>query len=446
MKVPLRDIKRVKTHSLLFVIRHWRTSFSIFEKLAIGASVVLLLLSSAGWVYAASRQKVRVPKVGGTFVEGVVGKSVEDVELGRLTKSALVKLNQDNQIAPELASSWEISDDKLSYKFALAAGVSASEIIDALTKNPAYLPHADFSSPDLQTLVLKLEQPNSDLLRNLTKPVFTQGPYLVEKKTKNELRLKINGDYPLEKPYIEKFTVRIYPDQKAIEKAAQKNSISGAVGLEKLPKDWQEKKLTLGKKHILFVNSSKTYLKSTKVREKLLAGEKPEGIQTLDVLEVNGDKLDADYVALKDKLKAAGIELKERRVSLKDALSEDLPKRNYDLLYLLVNEGDRLNPYALWNSANRSGAGQNFAELANADVDQLTEEYQNTTDEAKKVEILARINEEIASEKVAVEYKNIETNYSVNDKVKGFVVAHTCSCEASRFDLVSKWYLREGKL
>ena len=429
----------------MFVIRHWRTSFSILEKLAIGASALLVVLSSVGWAYAASRQKARVPKVGGTFVEGVVGKSVEEVELGRLTKSALVKLNQDNQIVPELAASWEIGEDKLSYKFTLAAGVSAGEIIDTLTKNPAYLPHTEFESPDPQTLVLKLEQPNSDLLRNLTKPIFTQGPYLVEKKTKNELRLKINGNYPLEKPYIEKFTVRIYPDQKALEKAAQKNSITGAVGLEKLPKGWQEKKLTLGKKHILFVNSSKLYLKSPRVRDELLAGSKPEGIQTLDILEVNGDKLDADYALLKDKLKAAGIELKERRVRLKDALSEDLPKRNYDLLYLLINEGDRLNPYALWNSANRSGAGQNFAELANADVDQLTEEYRNTTDEGKKAEILGKINEEIASEKVAVEYKNIEVNYAVSGKVRGFIVASTCSCEVSRFDLVSKWYLREGR-
>ncbi len=280
---------------------------------------------------------------------------------------------------------------------------------------------------------------------NLTKPIFTQGPYLVGKKTKNVVLLKINSDYPLERPCGEKFTVRIYSDQKALEKAAQKNSITGAAGLEKLPEGWQEKKITLGKKHVLFVNSSKSYLKSTKVRDQLLSGSKPEGIQTLDVLEVNGDKLDADYVALKDKLKAAGIELKERRVSLKDALSEDLPKRNYDLLYLLVNEGDRLNPYALWNSANRSGEGQNFAELANADVDRLTEEYQNTTDEAKKVEILAKINEEIASEKVAVEYKNIETNYAVSEKVKGFAVAPTSSYEVSRFDLANKWYLREGR-
>jgi len=202
----------------------------------------------------------------------------------------------------------------------------------------------------------------------------------------------------------------------------------------------------LSKKHILYFNSSKPYLKSVQTRTDLIAGKKPDSIKTLDILEVNGTQVDPAYEDFKTKLTQAGIELKVRQVKLKDAILQDLPKRDYDILYILVSEDTSRDPYQMWNSTQRSGDGQNFAELANADVDKLTEQYRSEGDVAKKADLINKINAIIDKEKVAVEYQNIQSTYAISDKVKGFSVGSLCSCESERFNRVNQWYMREKRI
>jgi ABC-type oligopeptide transport system substrate-binding subunit len=250
----------------------------------------------------------------------------------------------------------------------------------------------------------------------------------------------------LQRPYIDKFTIRIYPDQNSLQKAADKNKISGAMDLTSSPKRWQSKEISLGKKHFLFINSSRTPLKKTKTREKLLSAEKPESLSTLDILEVNGQQEDPQYIAWKEKLKASGIALNVRQVPLKDALKDDLPKRNYDILYILVAEGQTSDPYLLWNSAERTSTGQNFAELANADVDELTEQYRSETDPAKKKAIEGKIKELIDKEKIAVEYRNLTSKYYFSSKIKGISLAPTISSAVEHFALAGAWYMNEKKV
>lgn len=446
MEISLRDARRVNTNSLLYTIKNWRVALSSFEKSVISILILFIVLTSTRWAYAAKEFKAIVPRSGGTFVEGVTGEAIDNIDLGRLTKAALVKTDPAGQVTPDLATRWEISADKLTYRFTLDQKISANELASILEKNPTYLTSGAMPEIiDAATLAFKLDKPDSEFLNSLSHPLFPYGPYTVDKKTKNEIRLKARKDYHLQMPYIQKFTIRVYPDQKSLEKAVQKGSISATADLDQSAGKYQQMKLVLAKKHVLFINSSKTYLKKTAVREKLLNGEKPDSIQTLDVLEVNGALHDTEYEQLKEKLKAAGIDLKVRQVALKDALTGDLPKRQYDLLYILTDDAITRDPYALWNSSQRSGVGQNFAELANADVDELTSEYNSTDDPAKKTELLAKIKELVDKEKVAVEYKNIEASYFVSPKVKGMTLGQTLFNESSRFDFVPSWYFFEKK-
>lgn len=445
MEPSLRALKRVKLHSIIYTLKHWKVSFSRFEKIGLVFLALGFVLTSFQWALAASKSGQFGPLPGGTYIEGIVSNDIENIDLGHLVKSSIVKIDEQNQVVGDLADKWEISSDNLSYGFDLKNGVSAAEIVDTIDKNPTFFPGVMVEFVSDKKVIFKLDEPDGSLLLKLTKPVFPFGPYKLDKKTKNEIRLKRDKNYFGDKPLIDRVIVKIYPDQNQLQKAADKNQITGALGLNNLPKNWQQKKLTLNKKHILFINSSKTNLKSTKVRDDLFNGKKPSKVDSLEILEVNGTEHDKEYDEFKEKLKSAGIDLKVREVPLKEALKEDLPKRNYDMLYILLSEDVSRDPYELWNSQKRSSDGQNFAEVANATLDELTLEYKGTSDQAKQKEILEKINKVVENEKIAIEYKNIETSYSVSSKVKGFCINERSVCEADRFDHQEDWYFFERK-
>jgi len=447
MEIPLRGFEqRVKLNTFRFLVINWKNIFPAWEKLALVLIATLTVLTTATWAWAASRAKTTAPRNGGVFVEGVVTDNMDSLDLGRLTKSGLTRINEKGDISEDLAKKWEISDDKLDYKFTLVDGVSSYEIADTVKSSPTYLPDAALSPENPQILKISLKEPDSNLLSQVSQPIFPHGPYVVDKKTKNEIRLKRNTSYHLDAAFIDRFIIRSYPDQNALQKAANRNKINGALGLDDIPKNWQSKEVTLGKKHFLFINSSKTYLKATSTRETILNGEKPDSLSSLDVLEVNGVKEDAEYFSWKKKIKASGVELKIRKVALKDALKEDLPKRNYDILYILIAEGQTQDPYLFWNSTERSSIGQNFSELANADIDELTEQFRSESDLGKKDGLAKQIRELVDEEKIAIEYKSITAKYAVSAKIKGFAVSPTFSCEADRFAQAAKWYIYEKKV
>lgn len=441
MEIPLRALARVRLHTFWYILKNWKKTFSLIEKGALLLLGLLIILASWRWADAAAHPKSIVAANGGVFVEGVVGTSLDNIDLGRLTKAALVQEDPSGKTTPDLATSWKVSDDKLSYTFTLNQAISAYEVVDTIMKNPTYAPAVTASATDNSTVVLRLPEANVNFLNVLSRPLFPYGPYVFDRKKGNELRLKVNKAYHLQRPNIDRVTVRLYSDQAALEKAANRGAIDGALSLTTIPKKWQSKTLQLSKKHILFVNSSKPNLKSTKTREKLLNGEKPDGVDTLDILEVNGESVDKEFSDLLNKLRTNGVKINERKVALKDAVKSNLPKRNYDLLYILVNDETTRDPYLLWNSSQRSGDGQNFAELANAVIDNLTEQYRTEENAAKKTEILNKINEQLQKEKVSVEYKNITETYSVSPEIKGFVTSNACLCETDRFDHLSSWYI-----
>lgn len=440
MKVPLRGLSRVRYKTLVYILKTWKTSFSIPEKTAFVVIALLIALTSWRWSEAAGQMNNWVPKSGGVYIEGVVGNSLEGIDLGRLTKASLVRLDKNKKIVPDLATSWEVSEDKLSYKFKLVEKITAYEILDTFTKNPTYLPSTGVEVTENNLVTLKLDEPNSDFLEELTRPIFPYGPYKVDKKTNKEIRLERNPDYHLQKSFINKFIIRLYNNEELLQKAANNGKISGALDLKETPKNWQQKTLKLEKKHVLFINSSKSYLKKTAVREKILNGEKPDGLDTLDVLEVNGDSGDKGYVEFKDKLTKAGIKLSVRKVDLKDAVNKDLPKRNYDLLYILVDKSPMDDPYTFYNSAKRSANGQNFAEVANADIDDLTKNYSSSGEAESRNKLREQISTLVDEEKIAKEFDNLEKIYSVSNKIKGFDLCVRCFSNFDRFDLAGNWH------
>ena len=181
-----------------------------------------------------------------------------DADLTQIIYSGLLKYGSDGNLVPDLAESYEISDDKTTYTFHLRKNatwhdgtpLTASDVIFTLNiiSDPAYKSPlrlnwqgVDAESPDDYTVVINTHTPYAGFLQNATfgvlpkhlwesvKPdnfALTQlnlepigsGPFkysTFQKDSKGNIlsyKLVANPNYFLGKPYISKTTFNFYED------------------------------------------------------------------------------------------------------------------------------------------------------------------------------------------------------------------------------------------
>lgn len=175
---------------------------NIFSSLSPAERVVFVLLSvvfaaSALMLLARANRAVMVeiPSSGGTLTEGVIGTprfinpllaiSDADRDLSSLVYSGLFKVNDSGDLVPDLAESYSISDDGLTYTvkiqdtavFQDGTRVTAEDVIytvglaeDATLKSPrrANWDGVNVGKVDADTVTFTLKQPYAPFLENLT--------------------------------------------------------------------------------------------------------------------------------------------------------------------------------------------------------------------------------------------------------------------------------------
>jgi len=228
---------------------------------------------------------ILLPKIGGTYSEGVVGypqtinplyASTRDVDadITRLIYSSLFSYDQNGRLMADLASGWTIGDGGKSYTVTLRDGVkwqsgeslSVDDFIFTfnLIKDPEFrsplrtsLNGAQVEKIDDHTIKFTLAEPYADFLSLLTFGVMPQnawemilpeaaslselnlkpigsGPYMFESLIKNkggsikEYHLTVNPEYYGTHPYIEKLIIKFYPDYTELVRALNDNEINGA--------------------------------------------------------------------------------------------------------------------------------------------------------------------------------------------------------------------------
>lgn len=229
------------------------------EKIFFGFFSAIFVLSSLLLLMEVNDQfLVEVPKKGGTLVEGVIGAprfinpllaiSETDRDLTALVYSGLTRINTEGKVIPDLASSYEISEDGLQYSFKIREDavfhdgekVTADDIVftiekakDAVIKSAK---RANWEGVAVEKIsdheiVFTLAQPYSPFLFNTTLGIlpehiwknvtseefaFTQinvepigsGPYKVSKIERNSTgiasKYELNSfdKFTLGKPYI----------------------------------------------------------------------------------------------------------------------------------------------------------------------------------------------------------------------------------------------------
>ncbi len=234
------------------------------------------------WSVATRPSGQEMPAPGGVYLEGVAGApshvnplfasfNAVDADLVSLVFSGLVRLAADGHVVPDLAESWEISDDGTTYTFHLRQGLlwhdgetfDASDVAFTVRAiqdpdfqgDPALATlfrEVDVSTPDRLTVVLALPQPFAPFLTYATvgilpehllgsldaealydsgfnqQPVGT-GPFRLVELSSNAAVLESFPSYHLGQPYLEQLDLAFFRDEGELLTALRSHQINGAL-------------------------------------------------------------------------------------------------------------------------------------------------------------------------------------------------------------------------
>lgn len=324
------------------------------ERLLVHALVGILLVSALTLVVLLSRAaSVEVPSRAGALVEGIVGSprfvnpllalSGSDKDLSMLIYSGLMRATPDGKLIPDLASSYEISEDGTTYTFTLREGLtfhdgSALTSADALftierAKDPAVKSsrRADWegvaaSAPDPRTVVFTLPHAYAPFLENATLGILPKhlwesistedfafhalnthpvgsGPYSYKEQKTNSsgaitrYELSLFDRFALGAPYLEKITFHIFRDDEELVEAFNAGRVDAIASIspssmESVKRDASIGRVALPRTFAVFLNQNKnTVFADETVRKALDAAIDKERL-IADVLKGFGEPLD----------------------------------------------------------------------------------------------------------------------------------------------------------
>lgn len=325
---------------------------------------VLALLGSAGWLgWQFSWQHIESePKSGGHHIEGMVGEpqyinplfaqgSDVDMDITRLVFSSLMEYNSQQELVPDLAESYEVSEDGKNYTFHLRQNahwhdgeqLTADDIVFTVQtiKNPSYqsVLLANFQDVAVEKVddftvkfTLTGESLSPFLKENTTFGIIPEhiwqevipanvllteynlspvgsGPFVFAEYKKDKrtgiidsYTLVKNNNYHQVAPYLDKITIKFFSDDSGVINAYNAKEITGISYLppeerenvsKKVEKDLAYYNLKLPRYYALFFNQPQnSILKSKEVRQALAYGTNREEIIN-QVFDNEGVKIDA---------------------------------------------------------------------------------------------------------------------------------------------------------
>jgi len=334
---------------------------------------------------------VTVQTEGGSLTEGVIGParfvnpllavSDADRDLTSLVYSGLVRVGPKGNFIPDLAKSYEVSEDKLTYTFHLkdnlrfhdGAPLTADDVRFTIEKamDPAVKSAkranwngVSIEQPGPKTIQLTLKKPYPAFLENATLGVLPShlwqntsaesfplheqnleaigsGPYKLSKITKDSngiptaYELKAFSDFALGKPRLEKITIGFYKNEEELVEAYKNGQIDSLSSLSPaLVKELEESgqrvvKSTLPRVFAVFFNQNhnSVFLDATVRKALNLAVPRQEIVENIfhgyaEPLEgiftsTNGEPTKTDLAAAKKMLTDAGWKLNDQGVMQK---------------------------------------------------------------------------------------------------------------------------------
>ncbi len=272
----IRNFKLPKKHEI-------RSTFSYFSKkewfIFLGLTIVLFVSTVVILEKINKSFMTEVPMQGGAISEGIVGTprfvnpllalSDADRDLVSLIYSGLMRKNPDGTLIPDLAESYDVSKDGLTYTFTLknkiyfhdGKPVTAEDILftineakDPLIKSPikGNWDGVSVEIVDAKTIKFTLKRQYASFLENMTLGIMPEhvwkdspvelndaninpigsGPYQVSDVSKQSsgiidyYNLSLFKKFILGKPYIKNITLRFYPNENDLISALQNGEVN----------------------------------------------------------------------------------------------------------------------------------------------------------------------------------------------------------------------------
>ncbi|HEY0908146.1 MAG TPA: peptide ABC transporter substrate-binding protein [Candidatus Paceibacterota bacterium] len=263
-------------------------SLSITEKALFLAFALVSIVAALSLLGKASAEfSVNIPRDGGKLVEGIVGTprfinpllaiSDADRDLTAIVYSGLLKATPKGEFIPDLADTFTVSPDGLTYSLTIKDGavfhdgtpVTAEDVRftvekaqEAALKSPRRVnwEGVTIAHAEGHEIVFTLKQPYAPFISNLTlgilpkhlwqslesdqipfsslnvNPVGT-GPYQISKVIRSsdgiptEIMLKANPNYALGRPYISILDIKFFSNEKALLAAVTDGLVESASNL-----------------------------------------------------------------------------------------------------------------------------------------------------------------------------------------------------------------------
>lgn len=299
---PEREFRIKKGGKILALF----TAFSATEKAAFIVLVGIALVTALVMAYRVDQHfLVTVPAAGGTLTEGEVGVprtanpilafTDADQDVVALTYAGLMRRDASGDLLPDLAASYSVSPDGLTYDFTLKSGlrfddgtpITADDVVftigktqDAALKSPERANWADVTVTKVSATEIQfvLKEPYAPFLENTTLGILPEhiwknvsddqfifdnhniqpvgdGPYRVASVDKDangvpqSYTLVPSGDYAGMHPYISTLVLDFYPDEAHAFDALEAGEIDSLAGLD--PDDASALASTSASVHIL---------------------------------------------------------------------------------------------------------------------------------------------------------------------------------------------------
>ncbi len=337
-----KDARRAKITRRFPSKAHWRyfpVVFAPWERHVFSLGILILMVGIVLLAGSAFGQLLEpVPTRGGSYTEGILGqpeqinplllKKDADRDLAQLMYAGLMRYNAQQELEPDLAESYEVSDEGKTYVFHLrehlvwqdGKPLTADDVVftvglmkDPEVKSPR---RADFQSVTAETVderTVKFSLSNDAFvpflrenttfgilpkhlwenvapsqvgLSDLNLRVVGAGPFAFDQFRKDKetsqitsYALKRNKKYHGQKAYLDSITFRFYDDADLLLRDFRKGKIDGIHSLspsqkasipERTRQKWQIHELQLPSYFALFFNTAKSdILKDEKVRRAL---------------------------------------------------------------------------------------------------------------------------------------------------------------------------------
>lgn len=424
---------------------HLPKRLSLLEKISVIGLIVVALISAILWWKNLTELWLVKPVHGGTYTEGLIDTSPQELELltAKLTKIGLTYVDHNRAIKGALAERWEIQGDGKQYTFYLKNGVDAAEIQTIYSALPQWQ-NIDIAVGENNSVVMTLKQAFSPLLSFTSDPVIDLGPYKLEKQSQNEIIFTANRKFILGEPYLGRIILTFYPDERSLRAALQRQEIMGADRKINDIVGTKTKKLKLTKQNVLFFNLEKAPFNDKKLREQIINNRLIDPPVSVTLVTNQESELLTLANNFAERVKTLGVDVSIKSVNPVILERDIVPSENYDLFLTSINYGYDQDPYPFWHSSQVIAPGQNYAGYISKEADKLIEEARQTLDQKERQKKYESFQSILKQDMPAIFYPNDIFEYTVSSRIRGLSEG-TAAVSADRFTEVWKWFIKAKK-